>query len=88
MNASLTEASGAKVILADERVEVQSASIIQGDITTLRIVVHEGGEVNGHVRMGNPQALEQAKAAAAARKAAQLQDESAAARTAVEQLST
>jgi cytoskeletal protein CcmA (bactofilin family) len=54
-------------ILADDRVEVQSTSIIQGDITTLRIVVHEGGEVNGHVRMGNPQALEQAKAAAAER---------------------
>ena len=54
-------------ILADDRVEVQSTSIIQGDITTLRIVIHEGGEVNGHVRMGNPQALEQAKAAAAAR---------------------
>jgi cytoskeletal protein CcmA (bactofilin family) len=54
-------------ILADERVEVQASSIIEGDITTLRIVIHEGGEVNGHVRMGNPQALEQAKAAAAAK---------------------
>ena len=54
-------------ILADDRVEVQSTSIIQGDITTLRIVIHEGGEVNGHVRMGNPQALEQAKAEVAAR---------------------
>ena len=32
-------------ILADDRVEVQSSSIIQGDIATLRIVVHEGGEV-------------------------------------------
>jgi cytoskeletal protein CcmA (bactofilin family) len=64
-------------ILADDRVEVQSSSIIQGDITTLRIVVHEGGEVNGHVRMGNPQALEQAKAAAAAHQAAKFQDEPA-----------
>ena len=54
-------------ILADERVEVQASSVIEGDITTLRIVIHEGGEVNGHVRMGNPQALEQAKAAAAAK---------------------
>jgi cytoskeletal protein CcmA (bactofilin family) len=54
-------------ILADDRVEVQSSSMIEGDITTLRIVIHEGGEVNGHVRMGNPQALEQAKAAAAAK---------------------
>lgn len=47
-------------ILADERVEVQASSIIEGDITTQRILVHEGGEVNGHVRMGNPQALTQA----------------------------
>jgi cytoskeletal protein CcmA (bactofilin family) len=54
-------------ILADDRVEVQSTSVIEGDITTLRIVIHEGGEVNGHVRMGNPQALEQAKSGAAAR---------------------
>jgi len=46
-------------ILADERVEVQTSSIIEGDITTQRILVHEGGEVNGHVRMGNPQALTQ-----------------------------
>jgi len=54
-------------VLADDRVEVQASSIIDGDITTLRIVIHEGGEVNGHVRMGNPQALEQAKAALAAK---------------------
>jgi cytoskeletal protein CcmA (bactofilin family) len=47
-------------ILADERVGVQASSIIEGDITTQRILVHEGGEVNGHVRMGNPQALTQA----------------------------
>lgn len=52
-------------ILADERVEVQATSVIQGDITTQRIVVHEGGEVNGHVRMGNPQALEQPRSGAA-----------------------
>jgi len=62
-------------ILADDRVEVQASSIIQGDITTLRIVIHEGGEVNGHVRMGNPQALEQAKAAAEARHSGQVQAE-------------
>ncbi len=50
-------------ILADERVEVQASSIIEGDITTQRILVHEGGEVNGHVRMGNPQALSQGPSA-------------------------
>jgi len=41
-------------ILAGERVEVQASSVVQGDIATQRIVVHEGGEVNGHVRMGDP----------------------------------
>lgn len=41
-------------ILADQRVEVQSSSVVQGDITTQRIMIHEGGEVNGHVRMGDP----------------------------------
>lgn len=46
-------------VMADERVEIQAGSIIEGDITTQRIVVQEGGEVNGHVRMANPNALEQ-----------------------------
>lgn len=41
-------------ILAHERVEVQATSVVQGDIATQRIVIHEGGEVNGHVRMGDP----------------------------------
>ncbi len=44
-------------ILAQERVEVQASSVVHGDISTQRIVVHEGGEVNGHVRMGDPSAM-------------------------------
>lgn len=44
-------------ILASERVEVQATSVVHGDIGTQRIVVHEGGEVNGHVRMGDPRVL-------------------------------
>lgn len=44
-------------ILADERVEVQATSLVHGDISTQRIVVHEGGEVNGHVKMGDPKAI-------------------------------
>ncbi len=44
-------------IFADERVEVQANSSINGDITTQRIVVQEGGEINGTVQMGNPNAL-------------------------------
>ena len=43
-------------IQASERVEVQTTATVQGDIATPRILVHEGGEVNGNVRMGNPSA--------------------------------
>ncbi|MGD2134891.1 MAG: polymer-forming cytoskeletal protein [Gemmatimonadales bacterium] len=49
-------------IFADERVEVQQGSIVEGDISTKKLVVQEGGEVNGHVRMGDPKALEQGAA--------------------------
>lgn len=44
-------------IYADERVEVQATSQINGDITTKRILLQEGGEVNGHVRIEDPKAL-------------------------------
>ena len=44
-------------IYADERVEVQATSLINGDIMTKRILLQEGGEVNGHVRMEDPKAL-------------------------------
>lgn len=44
-------------IYADERVEVQANSKIDGDVTTQRIQVQEGGEVNGFIKMGNPNAL-------------------------------
>jgi cytoskeletal protein CcmA (bactofilin family) len=39
-------------IIADERVEIQSSSSVQGDIHTKSIVVLEGGVINGTVRMG------------------------------------
>ncbi len=41
-------------IQASERVEVQDAATVEGDIATQRILVHEGGEVNGNVKMGDP----------------------------------
>lgn len=44
-------------IYADDRVEIQGTSSIHGDITTQRIVVQEGGEVNGNMKMSNPEAL-------------------------------
>jgi cytoskeletal protein CcmA (bactofilin family) len=44
-------------IYADERVEVQATSQINGDITTKQILLQEGGEVNGHLRMEDPKAL-------------------------------
>ena len=36
------------------------AYVVQGDIATQRIVVHEGGEVNGRVKMGEPEAPDSA----------------------------
>lgn len=44
-------------IVADERVEIQSTSVVNGDIVTRRLAVHDGGEVNGHIRMGDPACL-------------------------------
>ncbi|HEX9581996.1 MAG TPA: polymer-forming cytoskeletal protein [Gemmatimonadales bacterium] len=41
-------------IFAGERVEVQPSATVHGDITTFRLLIHEGGEVNGLVRMGQP----------------------------------
>lgn len=35
-----------------ERVEIQQDSVVQGDVMTKRLVVQEGGEVNGNIRMG------------------------------------
>lgn len=45
-------------IVADERVEIQGTSRVQGDIHTKSIVVLEGGVINGTVRMGETVALE------------------------------
>ncbi len=39
-------------IFAKDRVEVQADASVHGDIATKRILVHEGGEVNGRLRMG------------------------------------
>src|SRR5213594_2827895 len=39
-------------IRADERIEIQSTSVVHGDIAAKRILVQEGGEINGVVRMG------------------------------------
>ena len=42
-------------IFAEDRVEVQSGSSIHGDISTPRLVIHEGGDVNGQIKMGKSQ---------------------------------
>lgn len=41
-------------VVAEERVEVQTGSVVTGDIGTQRLIVQEGGEVNGQVKMGKP----------------------------------
>jgi cytoskeletal protein CcmA (bactofilin family) len=45
-------------IVAEERVEIQGTSSVQGDIHTKSIVVLEGGVINGTVRMGENAAKE------------------------------
>ena len=45
-------------ITADERVEIQGTSSVQGDVHTKSIVVLEGGVINGTVRMGDTRARE------------------------------
>jgi cytoskeletal protein CcmA (bactofilin family) len=49
-------------IRAVERVEIQSTAVVQGDITTQRIVIAEGGQVNGALEMtkrGAPELVRQ-----------------------------
>jgi len=41
-------------VYAADRVEIQATSVVEGDIVTQRILVQEGGEVNGTVRMTAP----------------------------------
>lgn len=48
-------------IVADERVEIQGTSSVQGDIHTKTIVVLEGGVINGRVRMGEAAAQDAAR---------------------------
>lgn len=40
-------------ITASQRIEIQPASAVHGDLTTPMLLVQEGGEVNGVLRMGN-----------------------------------
>jgi cytoskeletal protein CcmA (bactofilin family) len=39
---------------ATDRVEVQATAEVQGDVYTRRVVVLEGGSVNGSIKMGSP----------------------------------
>jgi cytoskeletal protein CcmA (bactofilin family) len=39
-------------IYAEERVELQTTSVVHGDVSTKRLFVQEGGEINGVLRMG------------------------------------
>ncbi len=41
-------------VLGHERVELQPSAVIQGGITTPRLVMHAGAVVHGRVRMGKP----------------------------------
>lgn len=50
-------------IEATERVELQATSVVHGDVATKRLLVQEGGEVNGVIRMGENVGSEAATAA-------------------------
>jgi cytoskeletal protein CcmA (bactofilin family) len=39
-------------IYAEARVEVHQGAVVEGDISTKKLVVQEGGDVNGQIRMG------------------------------------
>jgi cytoskeletal protein CcmA (bactofilin family) len=39
-------------VRADERCEIQASCVVHGDIAAKRLLVQEGGEINGVVRMG------------------------------------
>jgi len=49
-------------VVAGERVEIQTASVVHGDITSKRLLVHEGGEINGVIRMGEGASAEESEA--------------------------
>lgn len=52
------EVSGA--IRAEERVEIQATALINGDISARRIVMLEGGRVNGEIKMDTAAATQPA----------------------------
>lgn len=38
-------------VMADERIEVQANALVHGDLITPRLLIQEGGRVNGAIRM-------------------------------------
>jgi cytoskeletal protein CcmA (bactofilin family) len=44
-------------IQGDERVELQASAVVHGDITTRRLLIQEGGQVNGGVKMESMNAV-------------------------------
>src|SRR5437763_9286573 len=54
-------------IRAEERIEIQSTSVVHGDVAAKRLLVQEGGEINGVVRMGEAALEETVEKAAAQR---------------------
>ena len=52
-------------IEARERVELQAGCAVHGDVTAPRLVIHEGGELNGQLRMERKAAVSAPSSAAA-----------------------
>lgn len=55
------EVNGA--IYADYRLEAQSTSVITGDVNTPRVLVHDGGKLNGRIDMSGKHKKAEAKPA-------------------------
>lgn len=49
-------------VFAEARVEIQDGSEIHGDVTTPRVAIHEGGQLNGRLHMGDRLTLAKASA--------------------------
>lgn len=54
-------------IVATRRTELQATSVILGDVTTARLTVHEGGQVNGRIQTGDRSAVASPVESAASR---------------------
>jgi len=64
-------------VSATERVEIQAAGVVEGDVKAPRLLVQEGAVVNGSIQMSKPEGAATARPAAPPAPAAEGQRKSA-----------